>query len=151
VAALIDRRFTALNSDGADFLPPTASPAKAGLVPGYILGSGSRELVLADPGQLDATVNLKLVTKSGTFAPSGVNQVVVHQQHTLVVDLTKVFGAQTGAVAGDCGGASGDAFGEGISWGEASASTGANTRSMRSQAKSCIARSSFAAMRDRLL
>jgi hypothetical protein len=98
VAALIDRRFAALKSNGGDFLPPTASPARAGLIPGYLAGTGSRKLVLADSGQLDATVNLKLVTKSGSFAPSGANQVVVHQQHTKVVDLTKVFGGQTGAV-----------------------------------------------------
>jgi hypothetical protein len=98
VAALVDRRFSAIKSDGADFVPPTASPARAGLIPGFIAGTGPRRLWLADPGQLDATVNLKLVTKSGTFSPSGVNQVVVHQQHTKVIDLTKVFGGQTGAV-----------------------------------------------------
>lgn len=98
VAALVDRRFSALKSDGGDFVPATASPAKAGVIPGYLAGTGPRKLVLADPGQLDATVNLKLVTKSGTFAPSGVNQVVVHEQHARTIDLTKVFGGQTGAV-----------------------------------------------------
>jgi len=98
VAGLVDRRFAALNSNGADFVPPTASPAKAGLIPGFFSGVGSRKLVLADPGPVDATVSVRLVTKSGSFAPSGANQVVVHQQHTKIIDLTKVFGGQPGAV-----------------------------------------------------
>lgn len=98
VAALIDRRSSALNSNGGDFIPPTAPPSRTFLVPGFPAGGGPRRLVLADPGQVDATVDLKLVTRSGTFAPAGANQVVVHQQHTAVIDLTKVFGGSPGAV-----------------------------------------------------
>jgi hypothetical protein len=98
VAALVDRRSTALKSDGGDFIPNTQPPARHAVIPGFPGGVGPRKLVLADPGPLDATVNLTLVTRSGTFAPSGVHQVVVHQQHATIVDLTKVFGGLAGAV-----------------------------------------------------
>lgn len=97
-AALIDRRTSALKSDGGDFIPPTRAPAKAGVISGYDRGDGPRKLELANPGDVDATVNLKLITKAGTFVPAGANQIVVKAQHTRIVDLTKVFGAQTGAV-----------------------------------------------------
>ncbi len=98
VAALSDRRTSALQSDGGDYIPPTASPDRAGLIPGFPGGAGSRKLVLADPGPVDATVSLKLVTTAGTFAPAGANQVVVHAQHTQIVDLSTVFANSTGAV-----------------------------------------------------
>jgi hypothetical protein len=99
VAALSDRRSAALQSNGGDFIPATRSPDRNGLVAGFPGGPGSRKLVLADPGDVDATVNLKLITKSGTFAPAGANQVVVHAQHTATVDLTRVFGSTSGAVS----------------------------------------------------
>ena len=41
------------------------------VVPGFPPGRGPRYLILTAPGDLDATVNLRLVTRSGSFAPSG--------------------------------------------------------------------------------
>jgi hypothetical protein len=97
-AALIHRRFSGLLPDGADFMPATAAPARSAVVAGFAPGSGQRRLVLADPGSLAATVNVKLVTRSGSFAPSGENQIVVHPGHTRVVDLDRALANTTGAV-----------------------------------------------------
>jgi len=98
-AALIDRRSSGLKPDGSDFLPATAAPARSAVVPGFAPGPGQRQLVLADPGTVDATVNVRLVTRSGSFVPVGNNQIVVKAGHTRVVTLDKAFAGTTGAVA----------------------------------------------------
>jgi hypothetical protein len=97
-AAVVERRTAALQSDGGDLVPPTLAPNKAQVVAGYAKGVGNRYLYVANPGDLDATVDLKLTTGSGSFVPSGVNQLVVKAGQTRYLNLTKVFGQQTGAV-----------------------------------------------------
>jgi hypothetical protein len=97
-AAVVERRTSALVSEGGDMMPPTLPPSRTQVVSGFARGTGTRNLVLSNPGQAEAVVGLKLVTGSGTFTPSGVNQVVVKPQHTVEVGLSTVFGAQTGAV-----------------------------------------------------
>lgn len=97
-AALIDRRASQLLSDGGDFMPATLAPSRSAVVAGFAPGPGPRRLVLADPGPLDATVNLRLATSSGSFTPAGVNQVVVAAGHTRLVDLTKPLARTSGAV-----------------------------------------------------
>lgn len=97
-AALIHRRITALQSDGSDFMPATDPPSRSAVVAGFATGLGPRRLILADPGALSATVSVRLVTRTGTFAPAGDNQIVVPAGHTRAVDLDKAFGGTTGAV-----------------------------------------------------
>jgi hypothetical protein len=98
-AAMTDRRNAALLSDGGDFMPATLPPARSAVVAGFASGQGPRRLILADPGPLDATVTLRLVTRTGSFTPAGHNQVVVRAGHTRVVTLDKAFGGTTGAVS----------------------------------------------------
>lgn len=97
-AALVDRRSSALLSYGGDFIPATLPPARSAVVAGFATGSGPRRLVLADPGPLAATVNLRLVTGSGSFVPAGINQVVVSAGHTRLISLEKPLAGGTGAV-----------------------------------------------------
>lgn len=97
-AALFHRLNSGLFSDGADFLPATSPPARAAVVAGFVAGQGERRLYLADPGGLDATVSLRLVTGSGTFTPAGDNQVVVRAGRTRVISLDRAFSTSTGAV-----------------------------------------------------
>jgi hypothetical protein len=97
-AALLDRRSDALNSNGGDYIPPTRAPARSAVVPGFAAGAGPRRLMLTDPGALDATVSLRLVTRSGSFVPAGDQQVVVHAGRTTVVKLDRAFAGSTGAV-----------------------------------------------------
>jgi Family of unknown function (DUF5719) len=98
-AAMVDRRTSALLSDGGDFMPATLAPARSAVVAGFAAGKGPRRLYLADPGPLAATVTLRLVTRSGSFTPAGDNQVVVRAGHTKVVTLDRAFAGTTGAVA----------------------------------------------------
>jgi hypothetical protein len=97
-AALLDQRVNGVSAAGSDWLPPTRSPARTQVVAGFPDSPGTRSLVLADPGSLDATVSIRVVSTSGSFAPSGINQVVVHAGQTQVVDLTKALAGVTGAV-----------------------------------------------------
>lgn len=97
-AALFDQRTTALNSDGADYMPATQPPSRALVVAGFAAGKGSRQVVVANPGGVDATVGLRVVTATGSFTPSKDNQVVVRARHTRVVNLDRAFAGTTGAV-----------------------------------------------------
>ncbi len=97
-AALVHRHSSGLHSDGADFMPATAAPARAALVAGYAAGKGPQELVLANPGSLDATVNLRLVTGSGSFAPAGIDQIILRAGHTRAISLARALAGTTGAV-----------------------------------------------------
>jgi hypothetical protein len=97
-AALLDQRVNGVSAAGSDWVPPTRPPARAGVVAGFPASPGTRSLVLADPGSLDATVSIRVVSTSGSFAPSGINQVLVHAGRTEVVDLTKALAGVTGAV-----------------------------------------------------
>jgi hypothetical protein len=97
-AAVFDHRSSALKSNGGDFIPATQAPARANLIEGFAPGSGARYLFVTDPGSVDATVSLRLVTESGSFIPAGQNQVVVRAGHSRVVDIAKALGQTTGAV-----------------------------------------------------
>jgi hypothetical protein len=96
-AALLDRRTSGLSSDGADYLPPTEAPTTTGVVPGFAAGNGAQAMMIGNPNAVDATVSLKLVTRSGSFTPSGDNQIVVPAGHTVDVNLDRGFSGATGA------------------------------------------------------
>jgi hypothetical protein len=97
-AALLEHRTAALLSNGADFIPPTNPPALTAVVSGFSPGKGARYVIITAPGDRDATVNLRLVTKSGSFAPSAINQVVVRAGHTRAFSLLQPLGESSGAV-----------------------------------------------------
>jgi hypothetical protein len=97
-AALHDTRVSGVNPAGSDWMPATLPPARTAVVPGFPVSPGTRSLVLADPGGADATVGIRIIGTSGSFAPSGINQVVVHAGQTQTVDLTKALGGASGAV-----------------------------------------------------
>jgi hypothetical protein len=97
-AALLDRRTSALNSNGGDFLPPTQPPSRAAVVAGFAHSQGEQTLVLGNPGSVDATVSVKIVAESGSFVPSGIGQVVVPAGRTVNVSLDRALNGSTGAV-----------------------------------------------------
>jgi hypothetical protein len=98
VAQVLDRRVTGIEPAGLDWIPPTLPPATDLVVPGYLGGPGPRHLVLAAPGDRDATVMLRVATPSGNFAPAGHQTVVVRAGHAADVDLTSSFAGAPGAV-----------------------------------------------------
>jgi Family of unknown function (DUF5719) len=98
-AAILDRRTSALKSLGGDFIPAAAPPGRQAVVAGYPPGSGPRFVIIANPGGVDATVGLKVTTKSGSFTPTGINQVVVRAGHTRAVEIAKALNVSSGAVS----------------------------------------------------
>ncbi|HEX4654574.1 MAG TPA: DUF5719 family protein [Mycobacteriales bacterium] len=98
VSAVLDRRVSGVEPTGLDWIPPTQPPSTELVVPGFLSGSGARHLVLADPGDRDATVTLRLVTASGNFAPAGHQTVVVRAGHSADVDLASSLAGAPGAV-----------------------------------------------------
>ncbi|MGH8890787.1 MAG: DUF5719 family protein [Acidothermaceae bacterium] len=72
---------------GVEWIPRTEAPALEQTVPGILDGDGTRRLVLAAPGELDATVSLKLVTADGSFTPTGFDDVNVPAGGVTSVDL----------------------------------------------------------------
>lgn len=95
--AVLDRRVSGIEPTGLDWIPPTQPPATEVVVPGYLGGPGPRHLILGNPGDRDATVTLRLSTKSGNFAPAGHQTVVVRAGHTADVDLTSTLAGSPGA------------------------------------------------------
>ena len=53
---------------GIDWLPPTVPPAREAVVPGLPAGPGSRSVVVANPGEVDAAVRVELTTDDGQLA-----------------------------------------------------------------------------------
>jgi hypothetical protein len=97
-AALADHRAAALQSNGGDFLPATQAPTRTAVIPGFAPGAGPRYLIVTAPGHLDATVHLRLVTRSGSFTPSGISQAVVRAGHSRALSIGQALGGSTGAV-----------------------------------------------------
>ncbi len=67
---------------GTDWLPPTAAPASEAVVPGLPAGPGGRSVLVANPSEVDAVVQVELTTDDGQLAelpvevPAGTSVVV---------------------------------------------------------------------------
>src|SRR5450432_2911614 len=83
---------------GVDWLPPTGAPAKSQIVPGILGDAGSRRLIVADPGDLDATVSLTVVTADGSFEPTEFASVPVTAGAVTDITLDPVLQTEAAAV-----------------------------------------------------
>lgn len=97
-AEVFDRRVTGVRPAGIDWIPPTSPPTTDLVVPGFPAGTGPRQIVIANPGAVDAMVSLRLATGSGNFSPAGHPTVLVRGGRTALVDLTTSLGGAAGAV-----------------------------------------------------
>ncbi|WP_162599923.1 DUF5719 family protein [Nocardioides solisilvae] len=75
-----------------DWLPARSGPATTDYLLGLGGGTGSRELVLANPGDDEARVRVRLVTPRSELSPAGLEEVVVPPGSTTVTDLGDVLG-----------------------------------------------------------
>ena len=98
VSEVLDRRISGISPVGSDWIPPTQPPARDLVIPGYLGGRGARRLVITAPGTSDATVQLRLATTRGNFAPAGHQTVVVPADHTVELDIGSSLGGVPGAV-----------------------------------------------------
>ncbi|MEV0379902.1 DUF5719 family protein [Nonomuraea sp. NPDC050643] len=79
---------SAPETGGVDWLPPAAPPATRVVVPGVPGGGGRRELLVAAPGETDAVVTLKAVSKDAEYAMKGRESVDVPAGAVVSVDVT---------------------------------------------------------------
>lgn len=87
VAAVSDTETDGFVPRGADWVPPSADPSTRVLIPGVIGGEGGRQLLIHAPGDLSATVRVRLITASGSFVPSAAPEVEVPGGSVVSVDL----------------------------------------------------------------
>jgi hypothetical protein len=95
-------RFDAVNGSiplGVDYLPRADNAALSQTVPGIPGGDGSRRLLIAAPGDVDATASVKLVTADGSYTPTGMDVIDVPAGGVVSVDLDpELKGAAAGVV-----------------------------------------------------
>lgn len=87
MAALSDRLTDGFVPQGADWIPASADPATRVLIPGVMGGPGGRQLLVHAPGDLSATVRVRLITAGGSFAPAAAADVEVPGGTVVAVDL----------------------------------------------------------------
>ncbi|MFD2355558.1 DUF5719 family protein [Nonomuraea ferruginea] len=87
-----------LETGGVDWLPPAAAPATEVVVPAVPGGGGRRELLVAAPGETDATVTIKAVTEGAAYAMRGKESVDVPAGSVLPLDVTTGIGGESAAL-----------------------------------------------------
>jgi hypothetical protein len=82
-----------------DWLPAQAEPARTATLLGLVPGAGERRLVLANPGADEVRADIKVVTPTSSYAPTGVEPLRVAPDSTAAVSLDDVLAqaAQDGA------------------------------------------------------
>jgi Family of unknown function (DUF5719) len=106
VAATAGRVVPALRGDaengsiplGVDWLPPTAAPATTLTVPGILGDIGSRRLIVGNPGTVDATFALTVVTADGAFMPTEFTSLTVDAGEVSDVSLDPVLQGDAAAI-----------------------------------------------------
>lgn len=94
VAAMVDDSYRAGSAPPtSDWIPTAAGPADALVLPGLPRRAGERVLVLANPGELEARVTLRVAGKDSPFSPTGVPEVRVPAGRVVTTDLTAALGA----------------------------------------------------------
>ena len=81
---------TATAQPGQEWLAGTDLPSRTLRLAGLPATSTSRTLLLANPSDLEATVDVRVAGKSGTFAPTGLDTITVAPGAIETVDLGKL-------------------------------------------------------------
>lgn len=83
---------------GSEWLPAQALPSRVLRLAGLPEKADSRTLLVANPADREAVVDVRVAGTSGLFAPAGLDQVSVPPGAVVATDLTKSFGTAVGAV-----------------------------------------------------
>lgn len=94
VAAVQDTEIEGYVPRGDDWIPPAADPSTRVLVPGIIPGRSDRQLILHAPGEVDATVRVRLVTEGGSYVPTALSQIDVPAGTVVTASLTEALDGQ---------------------------------------------------------
>ena len=106
VVATAGRVVPALRADaengsiplGVDWLPPTASPATTQTVAGILGDIGPRRLIVGNPGTVDATFAVTVVTAEGAFTPTEFTSLTVDAGEVSDVSLDPVLQGDAAAI-----------------------------------------------------
>jgi hypothetical protein len=100
-AAVLDTRTSGADLLGTDWLPVT-SPASEQTITGVaatvVGGRATRTLIVADPGDTDARVQVEVVTPQGRYVPVGLESTDVPAGTVKSIDLSKALGADVATV-----------------------------------------------------
>ena len=89
-ASVDDDQMAGLKSVGTEWVPRAAAPSKIVYVPGVFPGKGVRVLAIAAPGESDAQVKIRVMTKDGTFQPAERDQFTVPNDSVISLDMSSV-------------------------------------------------------------
>jgi hypothetical protein len=88
VHAAVADELRGLQASGVEWLPPAPAPAREVLLAGVPSRADRRTLLVTNPGQDQAVVELRVQTADGAFAPVGLEKVSVDPESVATVDLT---------------------------------------------------------------
>lgn len=83
---------------GVEWVPQTQGPATKQVVTGIVGGDGGRRLILSTPGDVDATVQVTVVTADGFTSPTELDEIDVPAGQVESVDLAPVLNKADAAV-----------------------------------------------------
>jgi hypothetical protein len=89
-ASIDDDQMSGLDSIGTEWVPQSDAPAKQVYVPGVMPGKGARVLAIAAPGEDDAQVSIKVISKLGTYAPADRDTITVPADSVVSMDMSTV-------------------------------------------------------------
>ena len=89
-ASVDDDQMSGLHSVGTEWVPRAVPPAKKVYVPGVFPGKGVRVLAIAAPGDADAQVSIRVMTKDGTFQPAERDHFTVPSDSVISLDMSSV-------------------------------------------------------------
>ena len=87
-ATLRQRLWQGTTPLGSDWIPPTTAPATELVLPGVVAGAGVRELVLTNPGDRTASVEVELLGETGPAALPGTENLELAAGVTRSVELS---------------------------------------------------------------
>jgi hypothetical protein len=82
----------------ADWQIPSASPSPIVVIPGIPSDAGRRQLVVTNPGNSRATVDVQVLGFQGPYEPSGAESLEVAPESTATVSLEKGLGGAAGSI-----------------------------------------------------
>ena len=83
---------------GVDWQVPASAPATTAVIPGVPEGEGSRQLVVTNPNEARATVQVQILGLQGPYAPTGAEIVELAPESTATVDLVTGLAGESGTV-----------------------------------------------------
>lgn len=83
---------------GREWVPPSTTPADDVVLPGVREGADRAQLLVTNPGEDQALVELELLTESGAFVPLGTESLSVDPGEVERVDLTEELDGRAAAV-----------------------------------------------------